>query len=147
MRLACSFEAEVGLTSLPEMLFLGNEMRLSHAASGFAIAFNARDALRGVSLTADPNIVVAASSTWSSGYAPLVEFSHFDDISTVVILVDLNPLQITATRSIWKRSKAAAVLLHQTWPRSPRTGPTRLHTEAPSRTTRSPLLQRRRPRS
>eukprot|EP00906_Rhabdomonas_costata_P022468 RCo032442 len=42
-----SWESELGVTSLPEMIFAGNTLTLSHQhGTGVVLSFNARDALR-----------------------------------------------------------------------------------------------------
>lgn len=64
----CVYTAELRLPHLPEMVFPRNVLRLRHR-SGFAVEFNALDALRGVTVGATPEaqrLRVACADDWRS---------------------------------------------------------------------------------
>jgi len=60
---ACSQELG-GVVSLPEMLFAGSSVQLRHAASGWAIRFEALDALRAWRQEALPPLQVTVAEAW-----------------------------------------------------------------------------------
>ena len=62
-----SIKAQTGLPELPEMTFPRNSLVLEHS-SGFKYEFKTIDALKQVDNEKNPDVLVAASSAWSSGY-------------------------------------------------------------------------------